>query len=286
MKSQTKGTHYNICACARKGNNGRLKENMLVGVDHFFLYNNFSDDNYREILAPYIERGVVDLIDWPVPQGQFPAYEDCWQKFRETTRWIALIDLDEFLCPVYETSVGTWLEKYEKYPSVIVYWKMFGTSGRIEHDPEQLTIEQYTVCWDKMYNEGKVIINTGWSFSKIYHHIIYANYKIGPFQFHLWIPPVNEFGKFIRWEQIHRTRRNATVDNISFQLNHYWSRAYMMHYRKKEKGSMCENYRHSMRQFFNSEHRNRAVDYKIFRFLIELKLALGMGPKDMSCNRE
>ena len=60
----------------------------------------------------------------------------------------------------------------------------------------------------------------------------------------------------------------------------------MMHYRKKEKGSMCENYRHSMRQFFNSEHRNLAVDYKIFRFLIELKLALGMGPKDMSCNRE
>ena len=30
MKSQTKGTHYNICACARKGNNGRLKENTEI----------------------------------------------------------------------------------------------------------------------------------------------------------------------------------------------------------------------------------------------------------------
>ena len=48
----------------------------------------------------------------------------------------------------------------------------------------------------------------------------------------------------------------------------------------------CPGYRRSMRQFFSSEHRNRAVDYKIFRFLIELKLALGMGPKDMLCNRE
>ena len=41
-----------------------------------------------------------------------------------------------------------------------------------------------------------------------------------------------------------------------------------------------------MKQFFNSEHRNRTADYKIFRVLIALKLALGMGPKDMSCNRE
>ena len=94
---------YYLSVCAIFKNEGPiLKEwieyHLLVGVDHFFLYNNFSDDNYREILAPYIERGIVDLIDWPVPQGQFPAYEDCWQKFRETTRWIALIDLNEFLC--------------------------------------------------------------------------------------------------------------------------------------------------------------------------------------------
>ena len=27
MESQAKGTHYNICACARERNNGRLKEN-------------------------------------------------------------------------------------------------------------------------------------------------------------------------------------------------------------------------------------------------------------------
>ena len=166
------------------------KRQLLVGVDHFFLYNNFSDDNYRETLAPYIERGVIDLIDWPVPQGQFPAYEDCWRKFREMTRWIALIDLDEFLCPVYETSVRTWLVKYEKYPSVLVYWKMFGTSGRIEHDPEQLTIEQYTVCWDKMYNEGKVIINTDWEFTHMYMHWIVAKGRICGRT--VWIPPVNE----------------------------------------------------------------------------------------------
>lgn len=41
-----------------------------------------------------------------------------------------------------------------------------------------------------------------------------------------------------------------------------------------------------MKQFFNSEHRNRAADYKIFRFLIELKLTMGMGPEEMPCNKK
>ena len=30
MESQAKGTHYNICACARKGNSGRGKENTEI----------------------------------------------------------------------------------------------------------------------------------------------------------------------------------------------------------------------------------------------------------------
>ena len=30
MESQAKGTHYNICACARKESNGRLKENTEI----------------------------------------------------------------------------------------------------------------------------------------------------------------------------------------------------------------------------------------------------------------
>src|SRR5262245_1292734 len=48
-----------------------------VGVTHFYLYNNFSTDNFRTVLEPWIDRGVVTLIDWPVPVGQTSAYEDC-----------------------------------------------------------------------------------------------------------------------------------------------------------------------------------------------------------------
>lgn len=42
-----------------------LDFHLTVGVDHFYLYNNNSDDNFREILEPYIGLGIVTLIEWP-----------------------------------------------------------------------------------------------------------------------------------------------------------------------------------------------------------------------------
>ena len=41
-----------------------------VGATHFYLYNNFSTDNYKQVLEPWIARGTVTLIDWPRPVGQ------------------------------------------------------------------------------------------------------------------------------------------------------------------------------------------------------------------------
>ncbi len=36
----------------------------VLGATYFYLYNNESQDNYEEVLAPYIEKGLVELIEW------------------------------------------------------------------------------------------------------------------------------------------------------------------------------------------------------------------------------
>lgn len=76
---------YTVAVCAIfKNESVFLKEwleyHLLIGVEHFYLYNNFSEDNYQDILAPYIEKGQVTLTEWPVQFGQLPAYKDCFQK--------------------------------------------------------------------------------------------------------------------------------------------------------------------------------------------------------------
>ena len=36
-----------------------------IGFQKFFLYNNDSTDNVKELLAPYVQAGIVKLIPWP-----------------------------------------------------------------------------------------------------------------------------------------------------------------------------------------------------------------------------
>jgi hypothetical protein len=275
-ESKKKEYYFSICAIF-KNEALILKEwieyHLIVGVEHFYLYNNFSDDNYQEILRPYIEKGIVDLIDWPVQYGQFSCYEDFWQKYRNQTQWVSFTDLDEFFCPVQELTVSNWLRKYEKYPSVLIYWKIFGTSGRVDHDYTKLVTEQYIMSWDKMDTCGKVIINTDWQYNKIYHHLIDA--KISIIGKKILIPPVNEFGKFIKWDDVHRTKFRMTNDNFTLQLNHYWSKAYKPYCEKKSRGAVAGDFfSYTMDLFWWHEHYNRSVDHKIFRFLVQLKLAM------------
>ena len=91
---------YEVSLCLIFKNEARvLKEwieyHLLIGVDHFYLYNNFSDDNYLSVLSPYIERDIVTLIDWPIEFGQMSAYNDCYQKTKQETHWLGYIDADE-----------------------------------------------------------------------------------------------------------------------------------------------------------------------------------------------
>ena len=52
-----------LSVCAIFKNEGRflrewLNYYLLAGVDHFYLYNNFSDDDYAAVLKPYVDKGL------------------------------------------------------------------------------------------------------------------------------------------------------------------------------------------------------------------------------------
>ena len=146
---------YPLVICALFQNESFfLKEwiefHKLVGVEHFYLYNNLSTDNYLEILTPYIQSGIVDLFDWPVTVNnqyeyltelQLPIYNHALEIVRQSADWAAFIDLDEFLCPMRHLTLTQMLDAYRDYAGLSVNWQTFGTS-RIENlRSEQLIIE-------------------------------------------------------------------------------------------------------------------------------------------------
>jgi hypothetical protein len=119
-----------------------LEFHRIVGVERFFLYNNFSLDEHREVLAPYIEEGSVVLHDWPVFPGQIPAYDDALRRHRHESRWIAFIDLDEFLFSPTLRPLPEILRDYEAHPGVLANWAVFGSSGH-RTPPPGLVTENY-----------------------------------------------------------------------------------------------------------------------------------------------
>jgi hypothetical protein len=138
--------YLNVCAIYRN-EAPHLREwiefHRLVGAERFFLYDNGSTDEHWEVLAPYLEDGTVMVHDWPSRERpQEPAFNDCLERYGPESRWIAFIDLDEYLFSPTLEPLPEILPEYERHPGVVASWVMFGTSGH-ETKPEGLTIENF-----------------------------------------------------------------------------------------------------------------------------------------------
>ena len=142
-------------ACTIYRNNaGYLAEwievHRLFGFERFFLYDNGSTDDHLDVLAPYMEDGSVRLHDWPMPflghQGRagaiVQAFEDCLGEHRDDARWIAFLDLDEFMFSPTGRPLSDLLPEYEQFPGVGVGRAEFGPSGHVTK-PEGLVIENF-----------------------------------------------------------------------------------------------------------------------------------------------
>jgi len=119
-----------------------IEFHRLVGVERFFLYDNQSSDDHRAVLRPYEDAGVVVVHDWDPALGQVPAYQHCVEHHRDDARWIAFIDVDEFLFSPTGKPLTPILKDYEPFPGVGVNWTLFGTSGHSDKPPGPV-IESY-----------------------------------------------------------------------------------------------------------------------------------------------
>jgi glycosyltransferase involved in cell wall biosynthesis len=135
----TRPEHYlAVCAIA-KDEGPYFKEwiewHLSQGVDHFYIYDNESSDGTREILQPYIDSGVVEYKYWPGHRRQLAAYDDCLEHYRLASRWIAFIDLDEFIVPVKDASIPAFLKRFEAFAAVEINWLVYGSGGHKTKSP-------------------------------------------------------------------------------------------------------------------------------------------------------
>lgn len=135
----TPGCYLAVCAIA-KDEGPYFKEwiewHLSVGVEKFFIYDNESADETRRVLQPYIDSGVVEYTFFPGYRMQLAAYDDCLARHRFDCRWIAFVDLDEFIVPVRDKSIPEFLKPLEGAPAVEINWLIYGSGGLVEKSAE------------------------------------------------------------------------------------------------------------------------------------------------------
>lgn len=106
-----------------------IKYHLAAGASHFFLYNNFSDDDFNAALAHHVAAGVVTLIDWPYKPASPAAEEDCIRRAIGHYEWVGFLDADEFVVIKDGRSIPEYLGDFSNASGVALHWYYFGSNG-------------------------------------------------------------------------------------------------------------------------------------------------------------
>ena len=263
----TRPAHYLSVAAIYRNEAPYLAEwiefHRLVGVEHFYLYDNMSEDGHREVLAPFVEEGLAEVRPWERFPGQLQAYDDCLGRHRGDSRWIAFIDCDEFLFSPLRKPVPELLRDYEDFAAVGVNWANFGDSGH-ETQPPGLVIESYVMRSDDPQRN--------WAIKSIVDPARTVRCGSNPhyFEYAGGALPVNE-----EMQPIEEPGKNDPVTFARLRLNHYVTKSRSERARKLARpvafdGRMKDAGRVTARD----RELNQVRDETILTYLPDLKDAL------------
>ena len=141
-----------VVALLKAGAHHYLKEwldyHLAAGVEHFFLYNASEDDDNREVLKPYIEARQVDLFSAPHETTAVPVYNDAVRRFKFTCRYMAFIDVDNFIFPKTDGSIVEVVDEIlsvdQRAEALVINRQYFGSNHRKEADYSRGVLERFT----------------------------------------------------------------------------------------------------------------------------------------------
>ncbi len=124
-----------------------------AGVARFLIYDNGSTDGTIEALRAALPSGALTVTPWAQVfsdarmgreiHNQVLAYAHAASNFGGTFRWMAFIDVDEFLIPRGADGIPAALEDLDALPNISLPWHMFGRGGHATR-PAGGVLQAYT----------------------------------------------------------------------------------------------------------------------------------------------
>jgi hypothetical protein len=241
-------TYLSVCAIV-KNEAAYMAEwieyHLIIGVEKFYIYDNESTDGLKETLAPYIRDGIAEYSYWPGTRQQSAAYNDALKRHRATDRWIAFIDLDEFMVPISKPSIPEIMREYEDLPAVCANWLFYGDNGH-EKKTDGLVIERFTAHAKPEFERNRMfksIVNPRRAIRMLTHNAKF----IGPYITRNTSRQMEIHGLNGMW-------RKPAYDKM--RVNHYWGKSREEFQAKKSRGDVVSGWRPDWDESYEYYNRN------------------------------
>ena len=161
-----------------------------MGVQHFFLFEDESSDNFQAVLKPYLDQGLITLAQLNMCNpgnhpGCYSGYQmlktyEVMKNYGYQIKWLAAIDVDEYIVPNKHDSLIDYLRDIQQnVPNVgfvSLPWFNLGTSF-VEKAPYGQMVDVLTLREAEGSMMSKIIYFVGRTEKPYSHH--YANAKPG-----------------------------------------------------------------------------------------------------------
>ena len=229
-----------------------LEHYFFHGIQHIYMINDHSNDNYMDVLQPYIDSGKVTLFHSGEPYylgRQRNLYNRLFKPILTDTYWFGIFDMDEFLFSVRDVDIRNVLKECEMLGQIQFSHTLFGSNGLIQQP--KYVVPNFTkrhIQDDNCYLLYKYIVNTNYEFESLNtHHADFVNKEN------------KTNGKFLRLDYCsNETHPYFTLNHYNCQSREFWQNI------KCTRGDV-DNYMTRDIEIFNSYDKNDIEDLRLLQ---------------------
>lgn len=194
---------------------------IIQGVEKFYIYDNDSRKPLKDYLYEPIFKKFCKIISYPGKCVQMNAYNDCITRTKSKSKWLIIIDADEFILPKKCNTLRHFINDYNDFHALGINWIMFGSNNHLKKQKGFL-ISNYTRCSKKMMMHIKTVCQPKYVLNVPNPH--YVN--------------IQDQTKYVDPDKnIISGPFNKLGNNKLIQINHYWGKSLEEYLKKIKRGN-------------------------------------------------
>lgn len=239
-----------------------ISYHLSIGIKDFYIANNNSTDQTKEILEGLHNRNIIRYIDFPMTDyvnhnPQLEIYNFIGSDFKKDVDWMAFIDGDEFIVldGKYD-NIYDALSKPLNNPDIGIIalnWSLFGSSFNFNNS-DKITISRF-IHKDSTPNSHykSIVRSSAFDEFKVNPHIcdIIDNFK-----------SVNsDSEEFYSFDKVGFFRTKSLMSWKNARINHYVIRSLEEFVLKKQSRGLADTGGKRLDDFFNRHDANDTIEF-------------------------